>query len=406
MNFNNTFPEWKNTGSEPSTELKNAGFLGGYKPPATVFNWFWSKVMKAITEIQTKLSGLTKADVGLSDVDNTPDILKPVSMAMRSELDNKADAHNTQEGGQLGANSMALQGGAIGKNSYAGAGGAVGNNASAVNGFAGGDGAVTQTGASVGDGSYSETGGAVGDGAKAGAGFAGGHNAEIGQTDQGYIDAIQLGAGTNTHEKTLQVYDYQLMGADGTIPKERLSSVLPVSGTYTGSGGSSKTVSLGFKPTWVNICPTVGNSKLTVSTIVSPDAQLITGKFSDLFLINVTGGDSNACEIKKSIGIDYLDYCNPETSYDDGAFNTHMYSLDGINIKKIAYGIAGYFLYPYDFESIDGYNTSDGFDSIISFYICKDNKTSIALASLSDTGFIVSNDFNKADVLYNYVAGR
>nr|DAV66623.1 MAG TPA: hypothetical protein [Caudoviricetes sp.] len=33
MNFNNTFPEWKNTGAEPSTELKNAGFLGGYKPP-------------------------------------------------------------------------------------------------------------------------------------------------------------------------------------------------------------------------------------------------------------------------------------------------------------------------------------------------------------------------------------
>ena len=405
MNFNNTFPEWKNTGSEPSTELKNAGFLGGYKPPATVFNWFWSKVMKAITEIQTKLSGLTKADVGLSDVDNTSDILKPVSMAMRSELDNKADAHNTQEGGQLGANSMALQGGAIGKNSYAGAGGAVGNNASAVNGFAGGDGAVTQTGASVGDGSYSETGGAVGDGAKAGAGFAGGHNAEIGQTDQGYIDAIQLGTGINQNAKTLQAYSYQLMDANGMIPKERLLNSLPVSGTYTGGSGS-KTINLGFNPSWVNICPTVGSSKLIASTIVLPDAQLITGKFSELFTIDVMGDGSNACEIKGSIGTDYSEYCNPETSYGDGAYSTYMYNLEGTRITELAYGTAAYFLYPNEFESIDGYNTSDGFDSIISFYIYKYTKNSIALASLSDTGFIVYNDFNKANVLYNYTAGR
>lgn len=246
MNFNNTFPEWKNTGAEPSTELKNAGFLGGYKPPATVFNWFWSKVMKAITELQTKMSGLTKADVGLSNVDNTSDILKPVSMAMRSELDNKADAHNTQEGGQLGANSMALQGGAVGKNSYAGIGGAVGNNASATNGFAGGDGAVTQTGASVGDGSYSETGGAVGDGAKAGAGFSGGYNAEIGQTDQGYIDAIQLGTGLNQIVGSLQVYDYTLMDYFGKIPFARLPITVSAMQTYQFTSGYSAKVEYNF----------------------------------------------------------------------------------------------------------------------------------------------------------------
>lgn len=246
MNFNNTFPEWKNTGAEPSTELKNAGFLGGYKPPATVFNWFWSKVMKAITELQTKMSGLTKADVGLSEVDNTSDILKPVSMAMRSELDNKADAHNTQEGGQLGANSMALQGGAVGKNSYAGIGGAVGNNASATNGFAGGDGAVTQTGASVGDGSYSETGGAVGDGAKAGAGFSGGYNAEIGQTDQGYIDAIQLGTGLNQIVGSLQVYDYTLMDYFGKIPFARLPITVSAMQTYQFTSGYSAKVEYNF----------------------------------------------------------------------------------------------------------------------------------------------------------------
>ncbi len=56
MDFENQFPEWENQGTEPSTNLKNTGFQGGYKPPASVFNWFWSKVMKAVTELQTKLT--------------------------------------------------------------------------------------------------------------------------------------------------------------------------------------------------------------------------------------------------------------------------------------------------------------------------------------------------------------
>lgn len=56
MNFNNTLPEWKNTGTEPSDTLKNNGFSAGYKPPANIFNWFWNKVIAAITELQTNLS--------------------------------------------------------------------------------------------------------------------------------------------------------------------------------------------------------------------------------------------------------------------------------------------------------------------------------------------------------------
>lgn len=56
MNFNNTLPEWKNTGTEPSDTLKENGFVAGYKPPANIFNWFWNKVIAAITELQTNLS--------------------------------------------------------------------------------------------------------------------------------------------------------------------------------------------------------------------------------------------------------------------------------------------------------------------------------------------------------------
>ena len=69
MNFNNSLPEWKNTGTEPSDSLKNDGFKAGYKPSAKVFNWFWSLVSKCITEIQSKLSNeetaRTEADKNL-----------------------------------------------------------------------------------------------------------------------------------------------------------------------------------------------------------------------------------------------------------------------------------------------------------------------------------------------------
>lgn len=55
MEFKNTLPEWKNEGMEPSDELKTKGFQDGYKPPAGIFNWFWSLVTKAIKEIQEKV---------------------------------------------------------------------------------------------------------------------------------------------------------------------------------------------------------------------------------------------------------------------------------------------------------------------------------------------------------------
>ena len=78
MDFNNTLPEWQNTGIEPSDTLKNNGFVAGYKPPANIFNWFWHKVSAAITELQIKLKshaestsnphGVTKAQVGLGEM--------------------------------------------------------------------------------------------------------------------------------------------------------------------------------------------------------------------------------------------------------------------------------------------------------------------------------------------------
>ena len=43
-------PEWENEGVEPSANLKENGFVAGYKPPAAVFNWLFNKLIKRANE--------------------------------------------------------------------------------------------------------------------------------------------------------------------------------------------------------------------------------------------------------------------------------------------------------------------------------------------------------------------
>lgn len=62
--FTNTPPNWSAEGVEPSSEMKSKGFTAGYKPPATYFNWFWTKVSKCISEIQTRVANNDNAEVG------------------------------------------------------------------------------------------------------------------------------------------------------------------------------------------------------------------------------------------------------------------------------------------------------------------------------------------------------
>lgn len=123
----------------------------------------------------------------------------------------------TENGGFIGGNNAtANTGGAIGINSSVTGGGAIGDSACALDGGA------------VGKSALSNNGGAVGSSAIAGDGFAGGKNAQTmdyGKSEP--VDAIQLGTGINSNPKTLQVYNYTLMNADGSIPDERLTN------TYT-----------------------------------------------------------------------------------------------------------------------------------------------------------------------------
>lgn len=52
--YQNKAPDWKNAGVEPEEQLKTQGFVGGYKPPAAYFNWFWHTCSMALSELQNK----------------------------------------------------------------------------------------------------------------------------------------------------------------------------------------------------------------------------------------------------------------------------------------------------------------------------------------------------------------
>ena len=48
-------PGWENEGVAPREELKESGFAAGYKPPASYFNWFFTRVSRCIAELQQKV---------------------------------------------------------------------------------------------------------------------------------------------------------------------------------------------------------------------------------------------------------------------------------------------------------------------------------------------------------------
>ena len=92
MDFNYQSPGWNVEGTEPPDTMKSTGFQPGYKPASSYFNFSWTRVSKCITELQSKLSGLTKADVGLDQVDNTADSGKSVKYASTAGTADKTKA--------------------------------------------------------------------------------------------------------------------------------------------------------------------------------------------------------------------------------------------------------------------------------------------------------------------------
>lgn len=60
--FEEQAPGWSAKGAEPSAEFKAGGYRAGYKPPAGFFNWFWTRVSKALAELQSKVAGYAAAN--------------------------------------------------------------------------------------------------------------------------------------------------------------------------------------------------------------------------------------------------------------------------------------------------------------------------------------------------------
>ncbi|HIV02287.1 MAG TPA: hypothetical protein IAC74_01835 [Candidatus Aphodoplasma excrementigallinarum] len=149
-------------------------------------------------------------------------------------------------GGQQ-ATSASGQGAAVGYYAQASMGGAVGANTFSTSGGAVGHEAASASGGAVGDHAFAGGGGAVGVYAKVGEGFAGGAKAKAVDSSDNGIDAIQLGTGTNNTAKTLQVYGYQLLDADGKIPDERLNDAPSDGNTYARKDGA-----------WTNLTRQIG----------------------------------------------------------------------------------------------------------------------------------------------------
>lgn len=222
-----------------------------------IFDYRWStkpattKVLPGLELVRGQFDAMKSDDLEII-LQKIDDIYEQVS-SVNSLLETKADKEtesggfvggrntNVADGGAaVGMNAVAYSGGAagmsayadsgagaVGLNAYAHTGGAVGREAYADNGGgAVGYGAEASGGGAVGRIAYTETGGAVGQNARTSDGFAGGKDAKCEDSNGSLTDAIQLGTGTNVTAKTLQVYDYKLMNADGTIPYERYGAAV------------------------------------------------------------------------------------------------------------------------------------------------------------------------------------
>lgn len=101
-------------------------------------------------------------------------------------------------------------------------------------GFAAGNSSQATAGGAVGSEAVSTNGGAVGSYTKTGNGFAGGYNARTTDAAGNGIDAIQLGAGTNSKVKTLQIYGDNIYDANTHTLKSE--GDVNINGKFTANG--------------------------------------------------------------------------------------------------------------------------------------------------------------------------
>lgn len=77
--------EWNNEGAEPSTTLKGTGFVGGYKPPAGVFNYAFNKNQTCIEELQNAIDDVD-GDIATLDTSKQAKITGAATTITESNL--------------------------------------------------------------------------------------------------------------------------------------------------------------------------------------------------------------------------------------------------------------------------------------------------------------------------------
>ena len=244
-------------------------------------------------------------------------------------------------GGAVGSGATATTGGAIGIAATADSGGAIGSVAKATyGGGAVGRGATTAYGGAVGHSATAGEGGAVGSSAKAGRGFSGGYNAQVGKDSDGnYIDAIQLGTGTNNTPKTLQVYDHKVY--DST--KDSLYCRLL----------NDKTPAV-IETVWSGKLTNDGSTTITVSTYSQYDYFILYGNVGGRFCniianINGTYGFTKKSETSSAIMAYSFGYTDGSFGWGDSGYYEsgnftfvdrsgtsyyNLYKIEGVKICK------------------------------------------------------------------------
>lgn len=165
----------------------------------------------------------------LSTIDYTDNQIDILHNFVDTSLEQKLNKETTEKGGfAAGRGAVVSMTGSTSSNSN-GTGVALGLNAyTAIGGVAAGKQAYCQgNGAALGLGAKAHDGVAIGKSALAVNGDSSGTDAiAIGNSARASNQsAIQLGTGDNINANTLQVFNYTLLNADGTIPTERLSLI-------------------------------------------------------------------------------------------------------------------------------------------------------------------------------------
>ena len=258
----------------------------------------------------------------------------------------------TNGGGAVGNGATATYGGAVGNGATATTGGAVGNGATATTGGAVGGGATATTGGAVGSGATATLGGAIGNKATAryggavgnnttaGDGFSGGHIAQVGKDNDGnYIDAIQLGTGTNNTPKTLQVYNYKVYDFNKDSLYCRLLN--------------DKTPAV-IETVWSGTLKNDGSTTITVSTYSQYDYFILYGNVGGQFCniisnINGTYGFTKKSETSSAIMVYSFGYTDGSFIWSDAGYYEsgnftfvdrtgtgfyNLYKIEGVKICK------------------------------------------------------------------------